>query len=206
MVAYYLVIRVGFREKSYGIPLVAILLNLSWELIYTFIFPPEMLIKRVLFGAWFGIDMLVFYQLLRYGKRVQVIPDIQRHFYAIVFLTFLWTFVGHLTFRVTFSDLGGVRVAFMQNMVMSVLFVFMLFSRRDLRGLSYGAAWFKMIGTLIISVSDFLMVRGSQAEYGFMTFLYVSIVIFDAFYLGLFTRERARLKAGEPDRIHPAPA
>ncbi len=37
--AYLLVIVVGFRERTYAIPLVAVAMNLSWEFIFGFLTP-----------------------------------------------------------------------------------------------------------------------------------------------------------------------
>ena len=39
LIAYVLMIRKGFQDSTYGILLLAIMLNFTWEIIYTTIYP-----------------------------------------------------------------------------------------------------------------------------------------------------------------------
>ncbi len=40
-VVYILIIKLGFQEKTYGIPKTALCANLSWEFIFSFIHPHD---------------------------------------------------------------------------------------------------------------------------------------------------------------------
>jgi len=40
-VTYLLIIRRGFLDHTYGMPLVALCANLSWEFIFSFVFPTD---------------------------------------------------------------------------------------------------------------------------------------------------------------------
>ena len=54
----------------------------------------------------------------------------------------------------TGAYMGGTQSAYIINYVMSVLFVFLYFDRPDSKGLSYGGAWTKMLGTAFISLAN----------------------------------------------------
>ena len=77
-VVYLFTIHKGFKDKSYGIPLGAICLNLTWELFFAFFCSPslghdicfadgDLLFVRL----WAVFDVIIFYQLLRFGQSLQ---------------------------------------------------------------------------------------------------------------------------------------
>lgn len=81
-----------------------------------------------------------------------------------------------------FHDLEGSYAAFGQNLLMSVLFIDMLYRRKSLRGQSLGIAISKMVGTALASLAFVLYAdrfRGSAL----MGFLYVSIFAYDLVYV-----------------------
>src|SRR6266567_8111191 len=63
---YILIIRRSFLDRTYGMPLVALCANISWECIFSFLFPPH-LIQHIIDLVWFSLDVVLFFQLLRYG-------------------------------------------------------------------------------------------------------------------------------------------
>jgi hypothetical protein len=67
-ITYLLIIRRGFLDRTYGMPLVALCANLSWEFIFSFLFPHGPL-QRPVNVVWFSLDLIILYQLLRYGPR-----------------------------------------------------------------------------------------------------------------------------------------
>ena len=67
-VTYLLIIRRGFLDHTYGMPLVALCANLSWEFIFSFVFPHGP-VQRPVNIVWFCLDLIILYQLLRYGPR-----------------------------------------------------------------------------------------------------------------------------------------
>lgn len=173
---YVLVIRQGFRERTYGIPLFAICLNFTWELVFTTVHPPPSRVTLGLHLVWLAIDALILLQVLRYGRERQVLPEVRRYFPWVVGGTLLLCFVGHLTLYdyqlslALFPDTEGITTAFVINLIMSVLFVAMLLHRRDSSGLSMPVAWLKMLGTGVISLANvlvFLLGTGRDFELRF---------------------------------------
>lgn len=93
---------------------------------------------------------LILYQLLAYGPRE--FPSLPRRvFYAVFFLALAAAFGAVLSITVEFGDFDGAYSAFGQNLMMSVLFLSMLYSRRSLRGQSVSIALLKMAGTALAS-------------------------------------------------------
>ena len=206
LVAYVLVIRAGHRDKTYAIPLVPICLNFTWEFMDSFVLPDPIALWKWVDRAWFLLDVAILGQLLRYGRRAQIVPEIQASFYVVVVVTLLLAFFGQYSFVTTFHDTLGFIAAFAINLIMSVLFLFFYFARRDLRGLSYGAAWCKMFGTALASIQCVFLFPlihpltkvgySDLSPYSFFSFMFVTIFLFDVTYVVLLTRARRGLARG----------
>ncbi len=135
ILAYIFTIFVGFRDHSYGIPLVAVCMNLSWELVFSVLIPQESKLNTAITLLWLGLDCVVLCQLLRWG-RVEQMPQLRPYFFIIVAGTLMLSTIGYLTFQCTFHDPEGHQEAYINNLVMSILFVFLFFSRPGMHGLS----------------------------------------------------------------------
>src|SRR5690242_13024355 len=146
---YVLIIRKGFMDKTFGMPLAALCANISWEAIFSFFHPssaPQLYINY----AWFGLDTIVVYQFLRFGKKE--FPNLSASLLYIVFsFALVMAFCTVLFVTYEFNDWQGAYAAFGQNLMMSILFINMFLSRDDLRGQSLYVALFKMLGTGITS-------------------------------------------------------
>jgi hypothetical protein len=192
VVAYILIVRRSHIDRANGLPMIAVALNFSWEILASFVFPNPVTLWHVFDRAWLAVDVIIVYQTLRYGAVFQRIPEIRRYFHVIFFAVFALGFIGQYTFVADYPDRLGLVVAFMINLVMSVMFVFMWFDRRpDRRGISVGGAWFKMLGTLGTSIECHVVVRLIDPELGglgFLTFLCATIFVVDCIYIYLVSR------------------
>jgi hypothetical protein len=179
--AYLLVIRRGFLDRTYGMPLVALCANLSWEFIFSFVHPHD-LPQRAVNVVWFSFDVVILLQLLVYGPRE--FADLPRRaFHAAVALALATSFGAVLAVTYEFDDSDGVYSAFGQNLMMSVLFITMLRSRGSLRGQSVPIALLKMGGTALASFA-FYFHNPDYAGSVLLPFLYVAILAFDGIYAG----------------------
>jgi hypothetical protein len=89
-------------------------------------------------------------------------------------------------------------LAFIINMGMSILFVFMLFARPDLRGLSYPVAWLKMLGTACESIMCIWWMPAKHPEitnFSFFYFLYITTFLFDCIYIAQLSAARRSLSS-----------
>lgn len=159
---------------------------------------------------WFFVDLVIVYQMLRYGRELQTIPEIQQNYHAVIAGTVMLSISGLYAFYVQYHDMLGLMGAFMVNLVMSVTFLFFYFSRRHQggRGLSVPAAWCKMLGTLGTSIECHFVIGRTQDWLGglnFLTFLCLSIFVFDCLYIYMVTKAaRATTREPEPTGRQPA--
>ena len=65
---YILMIRRGFLDTTYGMPLVALCANISWEFIFSFLYPHGP-VQRPVNIVWFSVDLVILFQIVRYGPR-----------------------------------------------------------------------------------------------------------------------------------------
>jgi hypothetical protein len=182
---YVLIIRLGFRDQTYGMPITALCANISWEFIFSFFYPhaaPQNYINVV----WFVLDLVIVFQVLRFGR---VAFERAWLFYPAFILGLVVSFGTILAITIEFSDWDGKYAAFGQNLMMSVLFVAMLLKRRDVKGQSIYIALFKMAGTLLPSILFFLRFPNSSL----LNFLYVSIFVFDLIYAVLLYAKHKEL-------------
>ncbi len=176
---YFLIIRRGLIDKTYGMPLAALCANISWEAIFSFIHPhspPQLYINYM----WFLLDAFILMQFLKYGK--SEFPALSnKKFSAMFLMTLVTAFCLVLFITYEFKDRDGAYAAFGQNLMMSILFIVMLFRRNDLRGQSIFIALFKMFGTAFASLAFYLYKPVTQGSYLFY-FLFISILVYDLIY------------------------
>jgi hypothetical protein len=194
---YLLIIRQGFLHRTYGMPLVALCANISWEFIFAFVYPHD-LPQRAVNVVWLSFDVVILVQLLLYGPReFAALP--RRLFYAAFALALATAFGAVLTVTLQFDDSDGAYSAFGQNLMMSILFVTMLYSRGSMRGQSVWIAVLKMGGTALASFSFYLFNPDYDGSI-LLPFLYVAILIFDGIYVGATTAfARCERKPLNPD-------
>jgi hypothetical protein len=189
-VTYLLIIRQGFRDRTYGMPLAAVCANISWEFIFSFVHAPSP-IQHGVNLVWFALDVLIFSQLLWYGPRE--FPDLARAlFYGGVGLGLATSYPLVLLISADLDNWAGAYAAFGQNLMMSVLFVAMLYRRRSLRGQSLGIAVGKLAGTGLASLAFYLYSTLSHHS-PLLQFLYVAILVYDVLYVVLVLQMRRRL-------------
>jgi hypothetical protein len=189
VLAYLFILKRCFADRTYGLPLVAICLNFGWELLASFVLPNPVALWHFFDRAWLVIDVLLVYQLFRWGQKEQTIPELRRFFPWVVVATFGLGVWGQYAYVASYTDRLGLVGAFGVNLVMSIMFVFFYFARRDDgRGLSKPGAVFKMLGTLGTSIECHYVVGlidVEMASLAFLTFLCVSIFLFDCLYIAL---------------------
>ncbi len=65
LVAYILIIRQGFKDRTYGVPMLCVALNFSWEFIYAVQFPFPNKIIETLRWTWLLTDAVIVYQFFQ---------------------------------------------------------------------------------------------------------------------------------------------
>ncbi|WP_210488863.1 hypothetical protein [Rufibacter aurantiacus] len=177
-IAYILILRRGFKDRFYGMPMVALCANLAWEFIFSFVHPhpqPQLSIDYL----WLLFDVGIMVQYLRFGRGEFPLHLPQKLFYT----TFLFTLVYcglMISFMAReFNDYIGIYAAFAQNLMMSVLFVRMVLKRNSSAGQSLYIGLSKLVGTVFPSVLFYLYFPNSYL----LMLLYFGIFVLDLVYV-----------------------
>lgn len=182
IITYILIIKQGLQDKRYGMPMVAICANISWEFIFSFMYPQNDL-QRIITLLWFILDIFIMIQFLHYGHKEykKIVP--RKIFYSSFLITLVVSFFTILAVMYEFNDLEGKYAAFLQNLMMSGLFIALFLQRRNLSGQSMGIAVCKMIGTMFAAVGFYMYFRTPL-----ITIISLATLIYDWLYIVLIYR------------------
>lgn len=187
-VAYALIIRRSAIDRAPGMPMTALCINISWELYYSAVLPhppPQLYVNWV----WLLFDVVIFAQFVKYG-RAELEPSLpQWTFFPVLVLALLLAFFGVAATGHDLHDADGMYSAFGSNMLMSFLFIRMLFRRDGVQGQSLYIALAKLVGTFCVCIVAY---REHPERYLLGVF-YVGIVTFDVAYAVLFARRSRQL-------------
>ena len=200
-------IRIGFRDKSYAIPFYALALNFAWELLYTiFGFRHNGVTAQNVFNAvWLTFDIGILYTYFKFGqkyfsRRLPADPSADANS-AGKSAFIAWSVLGlgtavavEYAFLKEFGVAKGAGYsAFLQNLLMSVLFIAMLTGRGSREGQSLSIAINKWIGTLAPTVLYGLIGEGGFPHGSFLILVAgILCTVFDLIYLRMLFVIRAR--------------
>jgi len=184
-------IRLGFKDRSYAIPFYALALNFAWELVYTvFGLKTRVNLQTIVNSVWLLFDLGILYTYFKYGRKY-----FPRHLPAQWFIGWSALLLGiALSVQYSFLREFGVPIgagysAFLQNLLMSVLFIHMFIKRGSREGQSITIAVSKWIGTLAPTI-----LYGTLGGEGFRgpSFLILALgvccSIFDLIYIWMMLR------------------
>lgn len=163
-------IRTGFKQKTYCMPIFALGLNIAWEGIYSF----TDLFVRHSYGAqaianacWFLLDIFIVVTWVKYGKDEMTSEVAKKWFVPWTILVLACCFVLQLLFMQEFGSVDGEKYsAFLQNIIMSICYLYMLNSRKSSKGQNMTIAICKCIGTLTPTIfgtiegNTFILITG----------------------------------------------
>ncbi|MFE6848620.1 hypothetical protein [Streptomyces sp. NPDC057686] len=202
-VVYIEAIRVGLRDRTYAMPVAALALNFAWEVIYAAgEFATGISAQGVVNVVWAVADVAIIWTYLRFG-RAELPEFVTRPLFAawsaLVFATGFavqWLFLAH------FGTHDASRYsAFLQNLLMSGLFIALYADRRGPHGQSLVIAVAKWLGTLAPT-----LLFGVVEDSPFILGLGVMCSVFDLAYIGLLLRGRAAPAGDLPVRSRPVPS
>jgi hypothetical protein len=171
-----LIARRGFIEKTYGMPIVALLGNWPWEWIYGLNLDspcpivwdtcPQRPLQLANFASMF-LDAFIVYTVFKYGRDKFSNSFIKKYYYPILIFGLIASFAIQYTFitEVGFpnihhlpvkgqiplflpGDEGGSYSAYILTFVMGILFIHMLTERNSLEGQSFIIAMLMMLGNV----------------------------------------------------------
>jgi hypothetical protein len=159
-VAYFGIAYRGFRDRSFGMPLIPLALNLAWEFLHAVVFPQGTSgVELVVSYVWLVMDVIIATTFIRFGFRHyrDAFGLTRTGFFSTTAFTFVAAFLimgTGLPFFAQFREFFGNSlvqsayfIAYLQNLVMSAAFIVMLWLRRTSEGQSLWIAVSKMLGT-----------------------------------------------------------
>jgi hypothetical protein len=199
-VVYVECIRVGLRDRTYAMPLAALGLNIAWESTYAaHALAGTVDTQGIINFVWALADLGIVATFFRFGRAE--FPTLSRPLFVglgvLVFgssFAIQWLFIGEFGW----SDAARYS-AFLQNLLMSALFLAMFAARRGPRGQSLVIAVAKWIGTLAPTI-----VFGVYEQSPFILGIGILCSVFDLLYIGLLWHDRTTAQAEES--AAPAPA
>src|SRR4051812_14989160 len=194
-IVYIAAIRIGFAQRTYALPVMALALNIAWESIYSvWGVATDPGLQAYVNVVWALADLVIVSTFLRFGRR-ELPPFVTRTMFGCWAVgAFAMAYVVQWAFVVEFGYAQAARyTAFTQNLLMSVLFIAMFVGRRGARGQSKTIAVAKWIGTLAPTI-----VFGVYEDSAFIVTIGAPCSVVDLAYIALLAwagRHPARLGA-----------
>jgi hypothetical protein len=189
---YVIVIRNIRRDKFVEIPIVAVCANFAWEFLWSFVFITDMGELYVWgYRIWFFLDCFIVYGLFRYGVKQVAQPLLVKNYHLIVAASIaawgvmLYYYID--LYDMPFTKMGA-NSGYVLNVMMSALFITLFLRLDQPSAFSYLSAWFKGIGTILISIFCFLHFKD-----GFLLSMCVVTGILDVLYIMLVHNYRKKL-------------
>lgn len=183
-ICYLLLIRRAFKDRVYGMPLIPLCVNISWEFIFGILHPDKPPVNYINI-VWFFIDVVIAYQYLRFGKQEFTTYVSPKWFVPSFLLALATAFTGVLTLTYDFNDWQGNYTGWGAELLLCVSFIYLLIRRRSVKGQSLYIALSRMIGTLALIPAQYLLTPKSK----FLAFTYVAFLVFDLIYVTLLARQ-----------------
>lgn len=183
---YFLVIRRGFKDMAFGVPIIAVALNTAWDYYGSFgdggFIQPSPAGQQIINIFYMVIELILYYQIIRFWQSDNQNMT-KNQFYFFVFLSTVMAFMLYRAFVYELRDDGGVRMAYVDNFVNSAMFIAMFFRRPTLAGQSLYIGLFKMIGTASAIIGTLLAMSATTLQ------PWVGLkdsVLLPAVYIGIF--------------------
>ena len=165
---YVMIIHRGHLDKAHGMPLWALALNFAWEFNYSFITPcpfPQRAINIV----WCLLDMVILYHFLKFCK-VDYPTLAKKTMYPLVALAFVlcWLIVVMCQYEFWPSapanyplGMGRAYSAWGMDLSMSILFVYFIIRRDNMKGQSIWIAIAMWVGNIFAAI-PFIYYQGKD--------------------------------------------
>ncbi len=206
---YIAIIYRGFKDQSYGMPIVALTLNLNWEIVFSLFIPPYGsadaglipyggLKAQVIFLIWATLNFVILFTYFKYGyKYFAKVYSITRTQWigftvAMLIFSFFVMYTGGMFFW-QFEEYfandqieGAKLIAFVQNALMSISFIAMFYMRGSTDGQSFTIAWAKWIGTSMTGGVIYVLSRPD--EWYFVGTFIAAVFVADVYYMVIVYR------------------
>lgn len=192
LITYITYIKNIFKHKFVEIPFLVVCLNISWEFIWSFVFGDSVgaylgLALQIGYGLWFLFDCVIFYGLWKYGHKQFKMPFMRDNAKLWAALFVIFGLIFFYTFNLSGYDTEiGTISAYLDNLVISSAYIILFLNTENKQLFSKGVAWYKMLGTGLISVS--LVMHWSENY--FLMFITSVVLVLDIYYITVVNKYR----------------
>lgn len=153
LASYVLIIYRSIKDKTYGMPFIALAFNICWELLYGFILIPSKAgLQTQVNRLWFLLDVFILTCYFLYGKKEWKNVGLQNYFLPFSLFTIASAgFILYYYDKAT-GPIAITNSAFIMSILISALYIGMLLKRKSISGQSFGIAFWKCIGTLCATI------------------------------------------------------
>lgn len=198
-ITYVALVYRGIKDKSYGMPLVPLALNIAWEITFSLIYPPHASggLATAINTVWMICDAGIVATFFLYGyKYFQSSYKISKAEWvmlaATAFVTAFGIMIAGGPFFGQFEPYfhkeifeGAKFIAFIQNLIISVCFILMYWQRQNSDGQSFTIAWTKWIGTSMTVGLSYLLSDHKGEDNTLTLIIILATSIFDTYYMRL---------------------
>ena len=187
VLAYLEIIYNVKKYKFVDMPIISATANIVWEFLWAFVFiinvgPAGVWGVRI----WFFLDVIINGSLLLYGKKQMIIPEFKKYSILIfLFLIVSWSGILYSFVYMKLDNGMGAVTAMITNVLMSVLYILMVFRKPDIWRISVRTAWYKFLGTGSITAISFHLVT-FRSNY-FLLCLGIIAAVLDIYYIYLLS-------------------
>jgi hypothetical protein len=180
LACYLLVIRGIVKYKFVGISASVVGANIAWEFLWAFVYRQDMgTLIQIGYYGWFALDCIIVFNMYRYGDK-QVSAETRKYFnsfftYSIAgWLVVLYFFIGD-----KYDNPIGANSAYAIQLLISASCLGMMLKHPYEKGISYLAAWCRMLGSLFCGLMCIIHWPGNH----WITAMVVVYLLIDIFYL-----------------------
>lgn len=184
--AYALILYYAFRYKTYGMPIIAMCANISWEIILgSGLYPacpafwttcPDFILQTLTFSAAI-LDAIIVFTILKFGRKYFTDQRfVHKYYYFLIFFAIATAFTviylimsqmytqniypvvvnGKIPNFLVVGVQGGIYTGWGDALMMALLFIAMFYARENLEGQSFYIALFMFIGNIFAYLVDFI--------------------------------------------------
>lgn len=195
VVVYAIYVKQIRHDRFIEMPVFAACGNIGWEFVWGFLAVTDMgPLLQWCYRIWFFFDLFIFASVLRYGGGQVLTPAVRRHFRPLaVFTAIAWAAAFYAMIRSGLDTPIGANSAYILNLGISVLYIFVLLQHRSPERFSTAVAWLKMIGTGMNTV--FMNIHPPYADNYFLRFISILTTTLDCVYIYLLWRAKSESSA-----------
>ena len=189
-------IRLGFKHKTYAMPFWALVLNISWEFLYAFLGLHKIStsVQETVNIVWFLLDCCILFTYFKYGYEEFPKAFSKRIFYVWGISGLICSFLIQRQFYIEFGHyMAETYSAFLQNLLMSFLYINLLVKRAGSKGQSMLIAVSKMIGTAAPTILFGYLNSNSNGKANHLVLLLgILIFVIDNLYIVLLYQTKQK--------------